>query len=121
MPQIRYLLDENVDPALRSALLSRDENLIVRQVGRLEAPPFGTLDPEILVWCERHHFILVTNNRTSMPMHLKDHLAAGGKADGIFILNTTLSFGETADVLVLIALASSAEDYEGQITFLPVN
>jgi hypothetical protein len=36
-----------------------------------------TLDPEILLWCEAHRFILVTNNRRSMPRHLADHLAMG--------------------------------------------
>lgn len=67
MSEIRYLLDENVNPALNSALKRREPNLTVWQVGKLEAPALGTLDPEILTWCENNGFILVTNNRRSMP------------------------------------------------------
>nr|WP_293128835.1 DUF5615 family PIN-like protein [Microcoleus sp. bin38.metabat.b11b12b14.051] len=44
-------------------------------MGEPEAPSRGTLDPEILKWCEEYNFILVTNNRKSMPVHLTDHLA----------------------------------------------
>ena len=120
MSEIRYLLDENVNPALNSALKRREPNLTVWQVGKLEAPALGTLDPEILTWCENNSFILVTNNRRSMPVHLKDHLATGNKAEGIFILTNTLTMGEIVEELVLIALASTSDVYENQITYLPV-
>ncbi len=52
MSVIRYLLDENVNPILRSALLRDEPTLTVWQIGILDAQPLGTLDPEILVWCE---------------------------------------------------------------------
>ena len=120
MSEIRFLLDENVNPILRSALLRSDPNLIVWQVGRLGAPPLGTLDPDILIWCENNGFILVTNNRKSMPVHLKDHLAIGRRSGGIFILNVELSVGETVEELLLIGSASVAEDYQDQIIYLPI-
>jgi len=63
MNEIRYLLDENVNPILRSALLRENLNLVVWQVGMLGVPAFGTLDPETLIWCEENEFLLVTNNR----------------------------------------------------------
>lgn len=70
MSEIHYLLDENVNPILRTGLLREDVNLTVWQIGMLGAPALGTLDPEILIWCEENDFILVTNNRKSMPLHL---------------------------------------------------
>ena len=86
-----------------------------------DVPSFGTLDPEILIWCEENRYILVTNNRKSMPIHLKDHLAIGRHVSGIFILNTEWSIGETTNELLLIALAAAAEEYYDQITYLPVS
>ena len=121
MNEIRYLLDENVNPILRSALLRKRPNLTVWQVGMLGTPALGTLDPEILFWCEENDFILVTNNRKSMPVHLTDHLATGRRAAGIFILNAEMNVGETVDELVLIAAASSAEEYQAQIIYLPIS
>lgn len=108
MSEIRYLLDENVNPILRSALLRNGPQLTVWQVGIPGAPPLGTLDPEILIWCQENGFILVTNNRKSMPVHLNDHLASGRRSTGVFILNAELSVGETTDELLLIADASTA-------------
>ena len=86
MSKVRYLLDENVNPILRSALLSREPNLTVRQVGMLGTPEYGTLDPEILIWREDNGFILLTRNRKSMLVHLQEHLAQNRPANGIFIL-----------------------------------
>ena len=120
MSKVYYLLDENVNPILRSGLLREKPSLTVWQVGMLGVPAFGTLDPEILVWCEENGFILVTNNRKSMPVHLKDHLDEGRQSFGIFILNAEMSIGETIEELILIALATSAEDYQNQIIYLPL-
>ena len=75
MRTIRYLLDENVDPIFRTELLRREPEMVVWRIGDPNTPPRGTLDPEILWWCEENSFILVTNNRKSMPQHLQVHLA----------------------------------------------
>ena len=87
MSKIRYLLDENVNPILRSALLNSEPNLTVWQIRMLGAPGYGTLDAEILIWCEENKFILLTRNRKSMPVHLQKHLAQNRRANGIFVLN----------------------------------
>ena len=120
MSKIRYLLDENVNPVLRSALLKRDANLVVWQVGMPGVPDFGTLDSEILVWCEENEFILVTNNRKSMPVHLEEHLSEGRHATGILTLNENMSISETVDELLLIATASDLEEYQDIILYLPI-
>ncbi|NEP76788.1 MAG: hypothetical protein F6K17_04575 [Okeania sp. SIO3C4] len=100
---IRYLMDENVNPTYQTQIQRQEPELIIWAVGDEGTPPKGTLDPDILIWCEEHDFVLVTNNRTSMP----PHLTAGRHVPGIFILNPKMSVGETIDELILIALASS--------------
>jgi len=120
MNKIKYLLDENVSINLRKALKKRLSEIVVLRIGDPNTPTFGTLDPEILVWCEEKGFLLVTNNRASMPVHLQDHLAAGRHASGIFILNDNMSLGETVEELILIWEASDAEEYFDQLWHLPV-
>lgn len=120
MNEIRYLLDENVNPVLRSALLRENPNLTVWQIGLPGAPAFGTPDPEILIWCEENEFILVTNNRKSMPVHLAEHLASRSCANGILTLSESMSVGETVDDLILIASASELEEYRNLILYLPI-
>jgi hypothetical protein len=121
MSEIKYLLDEHVNPRLRKALKRAAPDLVVWRIGDPSAPQLSTLDPEILLWCEQHQFSLVTNNRDSMPVHLQDHLAAGRHVPGIFTLNPKMTIGETAAELVLIWGASEAEEYLDQLNYLPLS
>lgn len=121
MKEIKYLLDENVDPNLRSAIHHQWPDVTVWIIGDPGAPQRGTLDPDILQWCEANQFVLVTNNRASMPVHLCEHLAAEGQASGIFILNPEMSMGESAAELILISQASGAEEYMNHIHYLPIS
>lgn len=95
-------------------------NLFVIAVGDISAPPKGTLDPDILLWCEERDYILVTNNRKSMPVHLAEHLALEHHVPGIFILNPKLSIGENLEQLLLMAEGSFDEEYKDRIEFIPL-
>jgi len=121
MSIIRYLFDENVDPLYRSELLKHEPTMVVWRIGSPGAPPDGTPDPDILRWCEERRFILITNNRASMPAHLRDHLAAGRHIPGILALNPKMTVGQTIDELWLIWGASHEDEYRDRIAFLPVS
>ena len=118
---IKYLMDENVTPIYPTQLRRKKADLVVWSVGDIGTPPKSTLDPDILVWCEEHDFILVTNNRKSMPVHLADHLAQGRHIPGIFILNPNFSIGQNIDELILIEGGSLDDEYQDQIIHLPVS
>ncbi|MGB8699639.1 MAG: DUF5615 family PIN-like protein [Thermosynechococcaceae cyanobacterium] len=117
---LKYLIDENVNPIYTNQLRRLNPELFVIAVGDLTAPPRGTLDPEILRWCEEHNYILVTNNRKSMPVNLAEHMALGYHVPGIIILNSKLSFGENLEQLIIIAESSLEDEYRDQIEFLPL-
>jgi len=116
---LKYLLDEHVSPAYRKQLLRREPGLMVHIVGDPGAPARGALDPDLLRWCEENDFVLVTNNRSSMPAHLAGHLVEGHHVPGIFILNPDLTFGETINELILLAIASVKDEFRDRISFLP--
>ena len=116
----KYLLDENVGESLRKGLHTRYPDIIVWRVGDPTAPQIGTLDPEILLWCEAHNFTLVTKNRNSMPGHLRDHLASGHRFPGMFTLNPKLSLSETVEELALVWGAAQPHEYVDQINYLPL-
>ena len=120
MSTIKYILDEHVDPILKRGLKMRQPEMIVWRIGEPNAPPRGTKDPDILHWCEKHVFLLITNNRSSMPVHLQDHLDAGRHCPGIFILNPNLSWGAQIDVLELIWKAADISEYTDLILHLPL-
>jgi len=113
-------MDENLAPIYQIQLRRKETDLVVWAIGDPNTPPKGTLDPDILRWCEKYNFVLVTNNRSSMPVHLIDHLAQGQHIPGIFQINPSMSVGETIEELVLVALASLDDEYSDQISYLPL-
>jgi hypothetical protein len=117
---IRYLLDENVDPLFRTELLRHQPEMIVWRIGDPTTPPRGSPDPDILRWCEANLFILVTNNRKSMPQHLQTHLAAGRHMPGIFELSPNMSIGEIIEELILIWFVSDIDEYRDKLLYLPL-
>jgi hypothetical protein len=116
----RYLLDENVDPRLKRALLRHSPGMTVWCVGDSGTPPLETNDPEILSWCEKKAFTLVTNNRASMPVHLREHLEAGRHVPGIFILKRGMTMREIVNDLNLIWEVAESSEYADQIKYLPI-
>jgi hypothetical protein len=83
------------------------------------APAAQTPDPDILLWCEQHGFVLVTNNRKSMPKHLDVHLEQGRHVPGILELNPNLGIGTTIDELVLIWGVAREDEYQDRMEYLP--
>jgi hypothetical protein len=117
---LQYLLDEHIPRILKTAIIRREPTLTVWKVGDAGAPGLSTLDPEILNWCEHNDFVLVTNNRRSMPRHLADHLALGRHVPGILTINIDLSIPAIAEELVLIAMASLENEHRDLIRYLPL-
>ncbi len=117
---IKYLLDVNVGENLRKGLRARYPDMVVWRMGEPTTPPIDTQDPDILLWCEAHDFTLVTNNRGSMPDHLRDHLAAGHHFPGMLILNPKMSLADTIETLALIWGVARPDEYADQITYLPL-
>ncbi len=94
--------------------------MIVWKIGDPGLPPKGTPDPIILSWCEEQGFLLITNNRKSMPDHLAEHIKAGGHVPGIIELNPKISIGDTIEELILIWEASEPSEYRDMIVYLPL-
>ncbi|NDJ20014.1 DUF5615 family PIN-like protein [Myxacorys almedinensis] len=117
---VRYLIDENLPPSYQMQLLRRKPDITVWAVGDPGTPPKGMLDPVILEWCEQHDFILITNNRRSMPIHLVEHLDCGQHIPGIFALRPKASLGEILDDLILIAEVDAIAEFYDRIVYIPL-
>ena len=117
----RYVFDECLSPDLAHALQLREPTLDVAFVGKGGVLPKQTQDPEIILWCEVHDYILITINRQTMPGHLADHLAAGRHIPGVFQVPDGWSAESLFDELLLIAGAGFAGEYADQIRYLPIS
>lgn len=119
--KVRFLIDENLSPDIVSAMLRHDMTIDVLHVGDLGAPGLGTLDPEVLLYCESEQRMLITDNRKSMPGHIADHLRGGRHHWGVVkTRRKNLSNGEIAADLILIWEASEAEEYQDREDWIPL-
>ena len=116
-----YVLDEHLPWRLFKYLRRHYPELPLYKIGDGFAPDLGTLDPQILIWCEANEFVLITNNRKSMPGHLRDHIAEGNHSPGIFLLREWTRISAVADQLALIAGASFGNEYRDQIIHLALD
>jgi hypothetical protein len=117
--KIRFLLDENLPPKLKSALLRLNPKIDIMRVGEENIPTLGTLDPEILIYLEMSKRLLITDNRKSMPSHLDDHWSSGRHTWGLFWLRPNLPLSKAAEELNLIWEVSEAEEWIDKIGWIP--
>src|SRR3954469_19438412 len=85
-----FLLDEHLRGALWQAIGHHNSHggdvLDTLRVGDTPAPPLGTVDPDLLLWCEANGRVLVSEDRKTMPGHLTAHFLAGRHVGGVFLL-----------------------------------
>jgi hypothetical protein len=118
---MRLLIDENLPHQYRQQLQDRltASAATLLGVGDAGAPPLGTLDPELLLWCETNEYLLVTGDRASMPEHAADHWAAGRHLPGILAVRPKASIREVLDTLELILTIATEEELLDRILYIP--
>ena len=78
-------------------------------------------DAELLRIAEGAGWSLVTLDRSTMPVHIQDHLAAGHHTNGVFILRSGFPIRALANDLLLIWSCSEVAEWRDQLTYLPWN
>ena len=116
---IRFLIDENTPHLIRDGLQRCHPEIEVLVIGGKGAPSIGTQDEEILKFIEREGYILITLDRSTMPVHLQTHLQEGGHIPGILILRPHFSYGQIIETLELIWFADEPEEFQDQLEYIP--
>jgi hypothetical protein len=117
-----YALDEDLRGQLWRYMLRHNarglDPIDVVRVGDVEELPLGTKDPEILLWCEAQRRILISHDRSTSPTHLSDHLAAGHRSPGVFLVRDVPMI-KVVDFLVIAAYASEPAEWFDQYFYIP--
>ena len=120
---LTFLLDENIRASLFRAIQrhnhSSQDRLDVVRVGHSSDLPLSSDDPAILRWIEQEGRILVTEDKHTIPGHLKEHLEAGRHSPGVFLVRPGTSIPALLEFLVLVAHASKADEWRDRIEFIP--
>lgn len=81
--------------------------------------PLGTPDLAVLQWAERQWRILVTRDWHTIPGYLAQHLRAGRRSPGIFLIRKHCTVPQILSYLVITAYAADPAACQDRIEPIP--
>lgn len=115
---IRFAADENFNAHIISGLLERDSAIDVVRVQDVGLA--SSEDQLVLEWAAREGRILLTHDVATMPRFAADRLEAGLPMPGMFLISQSRSIGDVIEELLLISECSLDDEWDGRITYLPL-
>jgi hypothetical protein len=120
---LRFLLDEHLRGVLWLAIQRHNARgglpIDAVRVGDPLDLPLGSDDPSILLWAEREGRILLTQDVSTMPGFLNQHLQAGHHSPGVFMITIACSIAQLIGYFELVSHAGNSVDYKNAITYVP--
>jgi predicted nuclease of predicted toxin-antitoxin system len=113
-----FVADENFNNDVLRGLLRRDPSLdIVRiqDVGLTHAP-----DPVVLEWAAQENRVLLTHDRNTITKFAYQRVVEGKPMPGIVEVDRSVPLLVAIEDILLLAVASSQGEWEGQIIYLPL-
>ena len=118
MSRVKYLFDEDLNGRIVRGVRRRISDLDSRTVPETDLPQ--ATDPAVLDWAADQGRVVITHDHRTMRSCAEDRLRAGRPMAGLILVPQTAPLGQVIDDLVLIAEATTAEEWEGTIVFLPL-
>lgn len=114
----RYAADENFNSDIVWGVLRRNSELdIVRiqDVGLASAD-----DPTVLAWAADAERILLTHDVKTITRYAYERVALGRSMPGVVEVSQFIPISLTIDDLLLLAEASTEDEWQGQVLYLPL-
>ena len=115
---IRFAADEDFDNDILRALRRRLPEVDIVRVQ--DAGLSGADDPTVLAWAASDARVLLTHDASTMSRHALERLGRGETMAGVIVVHQRLAIGSVIDDLVLVATCSSANEWAGQVHYLPL-
>lgn len=115
---LRLLIDQDVDHDILRGLIRRIPQL--DEVTAFEIGMSRATDPQLLAWAERERRIIVTHDRTTMPMHAARILGEEKNIAGVFVVPRRVPLHQVLDDLELMITCSENHEWINVIRYLPL-
>jgi hypothetical protein len=116
--RVKYLFDEDLNGRIVRGVRRRISKLDSTTIE--EADLHEASDPDVLERAAAQGRIVITQDHRTMRAHAEDRVKAGLPMAGLILVRQIASLGQAIDDLVLVAKATTAEEWEGKIVFLPL-
>ena len=115
---IRFAADEDFNADIVRALRRRLPELDIIRVQDVGLS--GADDPTVLALAASDARVVLTHDVSTMTQHALDRMALGQAMPGVIAVHQRLPLGQAIEDLVLAATCSGAEDWAGQVQYLPL-
>lgn len=115
---LRLVSDEDFDGRITKGLRRKQPDLDlvrVQDVALRERP-----DERILEWAAFEDRVLLTHDRTTIPGHVKQRLAADLPVTGAIIVSQWMKIGHAIDEIRLVVACSHPDEWTDRILFVPL-
>jgi hypothetical protein len=116
--RVKYLFDEDLNGRIVRGVRRRISELDSTTVQEADLPEAS--DPAVLDWAASQDRIVITHDHRTMRPCAEDRLKEGLPMSGLILVRQTAPLGQVIDDLVLIAEATTGEEWQGTIVFLPL-
>ncbi len=80
----------------------------------------GIDDPGLLSWANKESRILLTHDRTTMPLYAAERFRNGLNVAGVFIVDDRASLGHLIDELALVIQCSEQSEWQEKVVYFPL-
>lgn len=118
MSRPRFLADHDLNEHIVTGVLRREslvEFVRVRDIGYEERP-----DAEVLEHATLEGLVIVSHDVSTMPAAAYERLKQGEDVSGLLMVPQTAPVAPIIEDLILIWSASQADEWRGQVQFLPL-
>jgi hypothetical protein len=77
-------------------------------------------DSTLLAWAAQENRVMVTYDVNTVPDAAYQRIEEGQPMPGVFAIPWSVSLGRAIEDLLILALASEAGEWEGQVLYLPL-
>ncbi len=115
---LKLLVDEHIARRLVQGLLRKEPQL---DVVRLQDVGLRTaLDPDILEWAAHEGRVLITFDVKTVPAAAYERVAESKPMPGVFAITGAMPLGFVIEELLVLAIASLPDEWEGQVIYIPL-
>ena len=115
---LRLVADENFNNDILRGLLRRKPDLDIVRIQDVGLS--STDDPAILEWAAREGRVLLTHDVNTITHYAYERILSGKRMTGIFAADRAIPIRIAIEDLLLLVESSLANEWEGQVRYLPL-
>lgn len=115
---MRFLTDENFNGDMLNGLRRAMPDIDMVRAQDIEV--YQAADPELLEWAAETNRILLTHDVQTVPGFAYDRIRQGLFMPGVIIVASTTPIGVAIEDLSLMIGASTPDEFENQVKYVPI-